>query len=411
MKKDKILIIGASGFIGSNLLRALEKENHLINVLARTPEKVFTNSENTKVFKGDLDKPETIKDSLIDVGTIYYLAHSMNDDQDEFLTREVKQAKNLSEYLKEDQSIIYLGGIIPKKELSTHLKSRLSVGEVFKDSKAKAIEFRASIVIGKGSASYEMIRALVHRLPFIVTAKWASADCQPIALENVIDYLIQAKDLICTQDEVFNIGGDEILTYKDLILRYAEHKGYRRPEIYIEDFPIKLAQEIMKIIIPEYATISGHLLGSIELDTIVTDHHAKDKFKDIKIICLSDSFDKASGETLEKIPVKEILQKLKAHKELPQYFTGQSLQMSFQVPEGFDFEKHVNTLNEIMPQKLKRNNPSEVFFKIPFIGEFKISFIKDNNELLTLYKPKYFFQSMGWVLFSELVKKIESFRK
>jgi hypothetical protein len=317
--------------------------------------------------------------------------------------------RNLAGLLNNQQKIIYLGGIIPEVELSDHLESREAVGKVFEDCAAQAIEFRASIVIGNGSASYEMIRALVHRLPFIVTAKWAKADCQPIALKNVLEYLIRAKDINQTDNLIFNIGGDEILSYKDLIIRYAEHKELRRPEIYIEDFPRELAQEIMKIIIPEYALISQHLLGSIEIETIVTDSKAKDFFK-LDLLNLDAAFEQAKDETLAKIPTKEILQKLKNHKEIPQYFAGQSMQLSIQIPENFDLEKHLNSLNDIMPQKLKIDN-GEVFFKVPFVGEFKISHLKEQNELLILYKPKYFFQSMGWVLFSELVRKIEKLRQ
>lgn len=408
--ETEILIIGASGFIGSNLLRKFEEEDTPVHVLARTPSKVYSKKKTTKVYKGDLDKPASLKKSLEGIKIIYYLAHSMSDDTDNFQAQEIQQASNLASLLTEEHKVIYLGGIIPQKDLSEHLKSREAVGKIFEDSPAQAIEFRASIVIGNGSASYEMIRALVHRLPFIVTAKWAKSDCQPIALDNVIDYLIQAKDLELDENQIFNIGGDEILSYKDLIIRYAEHKVLRRPEIYIEDFPMELAQEIMKIIIPEYATISKHLLGSIELETIVTDNNARSIFN-INILSLNEAFDQANDETLAKIPTKEILQKLKNHKEIPQYFAGQTMQLSIQIPENFDFEKHMHTFNEIMPQKLKLDNKDEVFFKVPFIGEFKINHIKKKHELLIMYKPKYFFQSMGWVLFSELIKKVEKLRQ
>lgn len=405
----KTLIIGASGFIGSYLLKELESNNESVRVMARTPSKVITHSEQTEVLKGDLDDPESIKAALSGIETIYYLAHSMSDDESDFKKREISQANNIANLLTEDQKIIYLGGIIPNVELSEHLESRASVGEVFGKSHARAIEFRASIVIGTGSASYEMIRALVSRLPFIVTAKWATSHCQPIALENVLTYLISARDQDFTENQVFNIGGKEITTYKDLILKYAKFKELRRPEVYIEEFPVELAKEVMKIIIPEYAKISGHLIGSIELETIVTDSRANDHF-DIQLLDIEQSFEKATLETLKDMPIKEILSQLKNHNEIPQYFKGQSLQVRFSTPESFTIEGLINSINEVMPKKFKTKSNEEIFIKIPLIGEFNITHSIDSHELIVFYKPKYFFQSMGWILFSELIKKIEKLR-
>jgi len=405
----KTLIIGASGFIGSYLLKELESNKELIRVMARTPSKVTTHSEKTEVVQGDLDDTDSIKTALKGIKTIYYLAHSMSDDESDFKKREISQAKNIAQLLTEDQKIIYLGGIIPNVELSEHLESRASVGEIFNQSKARVIEFRASIVIGTGSASYEMIRALVSRLPFIVTAKWATSHCQPIALENVLSYLISARDQEFTENQIFNIGGKEITTYKELILKYAKFKELRRPEVYIEEFPVELAKEVMKIIIPEYAKISGHLIGSIELETIVTDSKAQEHFE-IELLDIEQAFERARLETLKDMPIKEILSQLKNHNEIPQYFKGQSLQVRFSTPESFTIESFINSLNEVMPSKFKTKSKEEIYIKIPFIGEFNITHSNESHELIVFYKPKYFFQSMGWILFSELIKKIEKSR-
>lgn len=399
-----ILIIGASGFIGSALLKHLEAKDESITVIARTPSKVFSSSKKTNVIQGDLEKPETLVDALTQAKTIYYLAHSMSDDGN-FSEKEKIQAQNIASLLNSDHKIIYLGGIIPNKELSDHLKSRELVGDIFRETDATVIEFRASIIIGTGSASYEMIRALVNRLPFLVTAKWAMSDCQPIALSDVLLYLEQAHSKDFKTNEVFNIGGAEILPYKDLLTRYADYKNLRRPEIYIEEFPINLAKEIMKIIIPEYAQISGYLIGSINLETIVTDSKAKDEFE-IQTKSLQVAFQEGSEELLKDIPLKSILTQLKDHKEIPQYFKGQSLQFNFSVPENFNFEQIIDFIKDILPGKSTAKK-EYIEFKLPFIGEVRISYVPNESNIVVLYKPKYFFQSMGWVLIQELVRKLE----
>lgn len=399
-----ILIIGATGFIGSSLLKHFEENSLSVGVIARTPSKVFSNSDKTTIHQGDLEDSNTLKEPVAKAKTIYYFAHSMSDSGD-FTERERKQAQNIAQLLTEDHKIIYLGGIIPKNELSDHLSSRAKVGDIFRSSKARVIELRASIVIGVGSASFEMVRALVHRLPFLVTAKWSQADCQPIALSDVLYYLEQSHLRDFTENKIFNIGGSDIITYKDLLIKYAEYKNLRRPEIYIEDFPIDLAKEILKIIIPEYAQISEYLIGSIELETIVTDSLAKDEF-DHQTLSLTEAFEEANKDILEDIPLKTILGQLKDHKEIPQYFKGQTLQFNFNVPQNFNFDQILETIKDILPGKSKSRN-DEIEFKLPFIGELKLSYLKEDKNIIVLYKPKYFFQSMGWVLIQELIRKLE----
>lgn len=401
---NDILIIGASGFIGSALLNYFEKQNVPVTVIARSPERVFTQSPETCVIKGDLEDIESLKEAVARAKTIYYLAHSMSDDGD-FTQREKAQASNMASLLTEQHKIIYLGGIIPNMELSDHLRSRELVGDIFRETKARVIEFRASIIIGTGSASYEMIRALVNRLPFLVTAKWAISECQPIALSDVLTYLNLAHTKEFNENQIFNIGGPDILPYKDLLVRYAEYKKLRRPEIYIEDFPLNLAKEIMKIIIPEYAQISGYLIGSINLETIVTDSNARETFE-LETKDLEVAFKEASKDILKEIPLKTILSKLKDHKELPQYFKGQSLQFNFKVPENFNFEQIIDFIKDILPGKAS-GKKENIEFKLPFIGEVKVSYFAKESEVVILYKPKYFFQSMGWIIIQELIKKLE----
>ena len=217
------LIIGASGFIGQALLKRLEAEGISVKAAARRPSRITKTAETTSLIRLDLEDKESIEEALKSVKTIYYLAHSMADEKEDFKSAEKRQAQNLSSLLTEEHKLIYLGGIAPDKELSQHLQSRKAVGEVFKKSKARTIEFRASIVVGRGSASFEMIRALVNRLPFIVTAEWSHSLCQPIALKDAVEYLYQAKDKkFRARHKTFEIGGADRLTYAELLTLYAK---------------------------------------------------------------------------------------------------------------------------------------------------------------------------------------------
>ena len=230
---QKILIIGATGFIGANLLKRLEENHHSVRVLARNPSKVMVISDQTEVVQGDLDDPTSLAPALNGIDIVYYLAHAMGDSGN-FLQREKVQAQNLAQVLRPNQRVIYLGGILPDEKLSTHLESRKQVGDYLRTSAAQIIEFRASIIIGKGSASFELIRALVQRLPVIILADWANANCQPIALNDVLDYLVSGASIeLNSRHNIFNIAGPDVLPYGDLLKRYATFRQLKRSEIYI----------------------------------------------------------------------------------------------------------------------------------------------------------------------------------
>jgi uncharacterized protein YbjT (DUF2867 family) len=401
----KILIIGASGFIGSHLLHKFEKDGVEVKVMARTPQKVLTTSLKTEVFYGDLEKEQTLANSINQFDVIYYLAHGMSESSDHFIDREKLQATNLAKFLTSKQRVIYLGGIIPDHELSEHLKSREAVGAILRGSHAKVLEFRASIVIGKGSASFEMIRALVSRLPFILNTSWMHALCQPIALSDVLNYLTQAATIEMAQNhEIYNIGGSDQLRYGELVARYAKSQSLFRPTITIADFPKELASDLLKIVAPEYYEVGRKLLESIEHETIVKDELAKEHFHFIPK-GLDQALSDVAPTVIANISFVGLLEKLKQHETLPQYLTGQVLQSYFEIPAQLDFYQILQQLNSNLPLKIPLKD--EIELKIPFTGVLKITYHQEKRGLLLSYAPKYFFQSMGWVLWDQILKSLK----
>ncbi|MFZ4713534.1 MAG: NAD(P)H-binding protein [Bacteriovoracaceae bacterium] len=271
----KIAIIGATGFVGGHLLNHLLESNE-VKVLARNPEKITIDHLNLTVVKADLLKKETLIGTLENIDVIYYLVHAMKEVKD-FSFKEEEQAKNFIAELKKGQRVVYLSGLgqeQEEEELSIHLKSRQKVGDILRSSKARVIEFRASIVIGEGSLSFEMIRAIVERFPVILEANFSKSLCQPIALQDLMIYLLEAKDIQLSKSIIVEIGGAEIVPYLTLLDRYARLRDLKRPHLVIADFPPGLAEPFMKVFLPEFQEVGRKLLSSIENPTIVTNNSA-----------------------------------------------------------------------------------------------------------------------------------------
>lgn len=404
----KILIIGASGFIGSNLLRAFEEEKIPVKAMSRNPNNLLVGSDTTTPVQGDLEDKESLEKAMEGTETVYYLAHSLDQNGVEFMEMEKFQAHNLAELLTENHKLIYLGGFAPDMELSPHLESRRAVGDVFRKTKAKTVEFRASIVIGRGSASFEMIRALVNRLPFIVTAGWADSLCQPIAIKDVVSYLVQAKDKkLRKKHSVFEIGGSQKLRYHDLLTLYAKEEGLSRPGLHIKNLPVSVAKDVMKIVVPEYYEVGSKLLESIQTNTVAENEEALKVFK-FQPISYTEAVQLAKDPELKETNFAEVLKKLKAHPEIPRYLAGQTLQRRFELPENGKFIELVNSISQALPFKFNRPEfGGEYFVKVPFVGEIKLLANDEDKYLLLAYKPKYFFQGAGWALFDKVAREAQ----
>ena len=224
MTQDRILITGATGYIGGLLLRVLEQTGRPLRCLVRRRGSLRDDpAPATEVVQGDVFDPGPLTSALEGVHTAYYLIHSMGSDG-EFEAQDREAALNFARAARACgvRRIIYLGGLGQKEEgLSPHLRSRHETGETLRASGVPVIELRASIVLGSGSLSFELIRALVERLPVMVCPRWVHVKAQPIAIEDVVAYLVGSIDLPADGSKVFEIGGADQVSYADIMREYA----------------------------------------------------------------------------------------------------------------------------------------------------------------------------------------------
>jgi uncharacterized protein YbjT (DUF2867 family) len=223
-----VLLTGASGYIGGRLLRALESAGRAVRCLARHPEFLRSRvSASTQVIQADCLDRTSLAAALSGVQTAYYFVHSMGS-AGQFEEEDRQAAQNFADAAREQgvKRIIYLGGLgIQDQALSAHLRSRHEVADILRSSAVPTIEFRASIVIGSGSLSFEMIRALVQRLPVMICPRWVEVKAQPIAIEDVVAYLMAALNLPVEQSAIFEIGGPDQVSYGEIMQEYARQSG------------------------------------------------------------------------------------------------------------------------------------------------------------------------------------------
>ena len=206
------LLTGASGYVGGRLLARLETDGRPLRCMSRRPEELRPRvGPATQVVHGDVTDPASLAEALAGVGTAYYLVHSMAAGQD-YREADRRGARAFGEAAARAgvRRIVYLGGLGSGPGLSAHLASRQEVGRVLRESGVPTIELRASIIIGSGSTSFEMIRALVDRLPVMITPRWVDTPTQPIAIEDVLDLLVEAADVEAEGSRVVDIGGSRI---------------------------------------------------------------------------------------------------------------------------------------------------------------------------------------------------------
>lgn len=278
---SNILLTGATGYIGGRLLPKLVGQGYKVRCLARRPEVLQSrNIENIEIIQGNVLDEDSLIQSMQGVSAAYYLVHSMGsrrrfEREDRFAAEQFVSAAKQANLKR----IIYLGGLgDSNQELSTHLKSRQEVGRIFRESGIQTIELRASVVIGSGSLSFEMVRALTERLPILITPRWVYVPTQPIAVNDILSYLIQSLELKIIHSKVYEIGGNDIVTYGDLMKEYARQRGLKRWMISVPVLTPYLSSLWLGLVTPIYARIGRKLIDSIRNPTIVNDESARRDF-------------------------------------------------------------------------------------------------------------------------------------
>jgi len=276
-----ILVTGATGYVGGRLVGALERAGHRVRCLARRPETLRGRvGAGTEVVRGDCLQPASLGPALTGVHTAYYLVHSMGASRD-FAALDRAAARQFGRAAREAgvRRIIYLGGLgEPDDDLSLHLKSRQETGDILRESGVPVVEFRASIVIGSGSLSFEMVRALVERLPVLICPKWVAVSAQPIGIEDVISYLAAALELSEDTSGVFPIGGPDVVSYGDIMREYARQRGLRRWFVAVPVLTPWLSSLWLGLVTPLYARVGRKLIDSLRNPTVVRDDSAERTF-------------------------------------------------------------------------------------------------------------------------------------
>lgn len=272
----KILITGASGFIGQRLTKALLAEGAALRCLLRRPAPLPGGAE---VAIGDLLQAETLPAAMEGIDTAYYLVHSMAGGRAGFEARDRAAAENFSRAATAAgvRRVIYLGGLGDSGgALSEHLKSRLEVGEILRSASSAITFLRAAVIFGAGGASFEMIRSLVEHLPVMITPRWVSTRCQPIAVGDVISYLTGCLHEERTAGGTFDIGGPEVMSYREMMERFAAIEGRRLLIIPVPVLTPKLSSYWIGFVTPIKPSIAMPLIEGLANEVICRDNRIRE---------------------------------------------------------------------------------------------------------------------------------------
>ncbi len=271
-----MLITGANGYIGTRLLPVLLEKGHNVVCLVRDRRRFREQSDfgdKVNIITGDLLKEETIETFPQDIEAAYYLVHSMTGNK-EFAELEALSAHNFIQALNKTncKQIIFLGGIVNDENLSDHLRSRKHVEDVLREGKAALTVLRAAIVIGSGSASFEIIRDLAEKLPVMTAPRWVKTRCQPIAIRDVLGYLEGVLGNEKTYHKTFDIGGPDILSFKDMILTYAKVRKLDRKIIVLPFLSPKVSSYWLYFVTSTSYSLAQSLVDSMKNETICKDN-------------------------------------------------------------------------------------------------------------------------------------------
>jgi uncharacterized protein YbjT (DUF2867 family) len=283
---ELILVTGGTGYIGGRLVPRLLEEGYRVRVMVRDPERLQGRPwvERVEVVQGDVRQPETLPPVLEGVTHAYYLIHSLGAHED-FQEADLRAAGNFGRAAGSSgiRRIIYLGGLgDPEAELSPHLRSRQMTGEALRQDGVPVTELRAAVIVGSGSLSFEMIRYLTERVPVMVCPRWVFTRIQPIAIQDVLEYLVQSLKNEATAGETIEIGGEDVLTYGEMMMEYARVRELRRAMIPVPVLTPRLSSYWVHWITPIPAAIARPLIEGLRNEVVVREPSARRFFPDIR---------------------------------------------------------------------------------------------------------------------------------
>ncbi|WP_396171660.1 SDR family oxidoreductase [Flavobacterium sp.] len=273
----KVLLTGATGYIGKRLLPILVEQGHEVVCCVRDKNRFYAPKQllnSIKIIEVDFLKEETLTEIPEDIDAAYYLIHSMSSSALNYSELERVSAENFVQRLNQTQAkqVIYLSGIVNDSSLSKHLSSRKKVEDVLNTGHFASTTLRAGIIVGSGSASFEIIRDLIQKLPIMITPRWLDTKCQPIAISDVLEFLSKSLLNPLTYDQNFDIGGPDILTYKEMLLGFAKAKKLKR---WIYTIPImtpKLSSYWLYFVTSTSYKLATALVSSMKVEVICKDN-------------------------------------------------------------------------------------------------------------------------------------------
>ncbi len=297
------LVTGATGYVGGRLVPRLLEAGRSVRVLARDPARLVGRAwaGDVEIVGGDVLDPATLPPALSGVEVAYYLVHSMGV-HGAFADRDRDAARAFAAAARDAgvKRIVYLGGLGDSASgLSDHLRSRQETGDALRSAGVPVTEFRAAVIVGSGSISFEMIRWLVERLPVMICPRWVYQRIQPVAVGDVLSYLVAAPTVPESAGKVVEIGGADVLTYRDMMLRYAERRGLRRHLVPVPFLTPRLSSHWVRWMTPVPASIARPLVEGLRNEVVVRDDSARRLFPDIHPLSYAQALDRAF-ERLER---------------------------------------------------------------------------------------------------------------
>lgn len=295
-----ILLLGATGYVGGRLLPRLLEGGHHVRCLVRSPEKIpSTDADASEVMRGDVLQRDSILQAMQGMDTVMYLVHSMSGGGTDFEKNDRIAAENVAECARATgvERIIYLGGLGSRAHAQTpHLRSRHEVGDVLRSSGVPVTELRAAVIVGSGSASFEMIHHLVNRLPAMITPRWVNVRTQPLAIADLLAYLLASVEQTNVAGRTIDIGGPQVLSYREMMLTVARVLGLRRLVVPVPVLTPRLSSYWVNLVTPIPFTLARALIESVRSETVVEDTAAAELF-DIRPM----PFEEAVRRALRKV--------------------------------------------------------------------------------------------------------------
>lgn len=309
MTSKLILVTGATGYIASRLIPQLLERGYRVRAMARKPDQLKGRAwfSSVEVVPGDVMSSSSLASALTGVHAAYYLVHNMLIGRG-YTAFELDGAFNFSSAAADAgvEHIIYLGGLAdPNQKIAPHLRSRIATGEVLRQGKVPVTEFRAGVIVGPGSISFEMIRFMTEQFPILPGPNWLRNKSQPIAAQNILDYLMAALENPNGRGGIFEIGGPDVKVYADLMLTYARLRGLRRWLFMLPRIPVWFMAWWVEKLTPVPYRIALALVDGLRTDSIVRDNSAQRVFSSVKLIgyeeAVSSSLEKLHPEMLEPV--------------------------------------------------------------------------------------------------------------